>query len=103
MFYLFIGAPFVIVMLLPGLRTWFLALLGFFAFLIVLWPRCQVSGDVGCGFSYAIFTLIAQAYGAALLARGVQLILLPWQQGWVRLCLGIGSIALAVLSYGFIW
>lgn len=103
MIYFYIAAPFVVVMLLPGLRTWFLALLGFFAFLILVWPRCQISGDVDCAFSYGIFTFIAQAYGAALLARGVQLILLPWQQWWVRICLGIGSIALAGLLYRFIW
>jgi cation transport ATPase len=100
---LLLGGPFLIVVLLPGLRTWFVAAVIYAVFLWAGWPRCQTAADVDCNVGMAMFTLMATPFGAAVLARGFQIAFLPWQQWWVRIALGLVTLAVAASAYHFIW
>ena len=100
---LLLGGPFIVVLLLPGLRTWFIALVAYTVFLWAGWPRCQMAGSVDCNFGMAVFTLIATPFGSAVLARGFQIAFLPWQQWWVRILVGLAVLVIASSMYHLIW
>ena len=97
------GVPSLVVLLLPGIRSWFLAALAYTTFLWLAWPRCETAGDVGCNMGKAMFTLIATPLGAAVLSRGFQFAFLPWQQWWLRIVLALGTLAIAGAAYRWIW
>jgi hypothetical protein len=102
-FVLLVGGPALIVVFLPGLRTWFVAAVAYAAFLWLTWPRCETAGDVDCNFGMAMFTLVATPFGAAVLSRGFQIAFLPWQQWWLRIVLALGTLAVAGAAYHWIW
>lgn len=70
--------------LLPGIRSWSLALVLFAAYVWLTWPKCEVGPGNKCLVGIQIATLVALVFGGALLARGGQILFLPWQRWWVR-------------------
>lgn len=85
--------PCIATLLLPGVRSWVVVATLYVAFIFV--NRCETSGNVDCAMGLGLMALPATVVGAALVGRGIQLVL-PWQLWWIR-------VALAVLALPLVW